>query len=211
MLTYTFSKREKFLIVLLVVVAIAVVWYKFVFLEAQNRIQQVDSQIANLQDEMIVGQSRSAQLANMQKKIDEFEQQGVAPIVVPKYDNTQSLMAFLNGAMAGTKDYNLSFDEPELAEEGMVHRVGTISFTTNTYQQARAVVQNIAHGPYPCTIKTLGIADKAKEGSSASTDASFQTNMEVDFLEKAPAGAKVGGDKQESAGQDLSKMSDWNK
>ena len=213
MLTYTFSTREKILLAVLAFAAVIIAWYQLVFVNLQNQMNEADSRLATVQDEMVVYQSQAASLNKMKSTVEEYQSAGVAPIIMPNYDNTQPLMAFLNGVLAGKPTFTMSFEDPELGDDGTVHRVGTINYTTGSYDEARQVAVNIAHGPYPCRIDALSFNDssKSKSGSSSSGGA-FTSSIQVTFYEK-PTGdfANKSSEKSEVKGQDLSKMSDWNK
>lgn len=213
MLTYTFSTREKVLLAILAFVAILIGWYQLVFVNIQNQVNTLNSEIAAAQDELTVNQSRATAMVGMKNTLKDYESKGYAPVHLPNYDNTQSLMAYLNGVLAASTDYNMSFDNPELSEDdGTVHRVGTISFGTGSYQEARAIAQNIARGPYPCQIDALQISDsKSQRGGSSGTGSAFTSSLQVTFFEKPTGNMTPKSEKETVKGQDLSKMSDWNK
>lgn len=192
MLTYTFSMREKVMLAVLAFVVIGILWYQFVFMNIQNQITTINAQIASAQDELVIAQSQAAALQQMQAKIDEYQAQGVKAITMPDFDNTQNLMAYLNSVLSGTRGYSMSFEDPTMSEEdNMVHRSGTITFSSTSYEEARSVVESIAHGPYPCHIDAMGIADSSVGStSSSSNDSPVTTNLQVTYLEK-PTGNMV--------------------
>ena len=212
MLTYTFSTREKVLLAVLAFVAVIIAWYQLVFVNIQNQMNDADSKIASVQNEMLVYQTQASSFATMKSTIEEYKNSGVAPIVMPNYDNTQPLMAFLNGVLAGKPGFEMSFEDPVLDEDGTVHRVGTINYGTASYEEAREVAVNIAHGPYPCRIDALAFTDTSKARSASTTGGVFSNAIQVTFFEKPTGdiGNKV-GESTGKKGQDLSKMKDWNK
>jgi len=212
MLTYTFSPREKVLLAVLAFVGVLVAWYQFVFVPFQNQISALDAEIATVQDEIVVSQSRAKALESMKSMVEEYRDKGIDPLLIPKYDNTKNLMAYLNGVLASSKGYSMTFDNPEISEDdGMVHRVGTITFDADSYDSARSIAQAIARGPYPCQVEALGITDGTVGGaSSGSTNGLVVSSMQVTFLEEAPEGTKLSTE-EDAGGQDLSVMSDWDK
>ena len=213
MLTYTFSTREKVLLALLAFAAVVIAWYQLVFVNLQNQMNEADSRIASVQDEMLTYQTQAASLSTMTAAVEEYQSAGLTPVIMPNYDNTQALMAFLNSVLAGKPGLTLSFEEPKVSDDGTVHRAGTINYDTGSYEEAREVVVNIAHGPYPCRIESLSIGDKSKgKSSSSSSGGAFSNAIQVTFFEK-PTGDIGSKDKgsSEKKGQDLSKLSDWNK
>ena len=212
MLTYTFSTREKVLLALLAFVAVIIAWYQLVFVNLQNQMNEAEGKIAAVQNEMLVYQTQSTSLSTMKSKVEEYKNAGLNPVVMPNYDNTKSLMAFLNGVLAGKPGFTMSWDEPVLDEDGTVHRVGTINYGTASYVEAREVAVNIAHGPYPCRIDALSFTDTTKVKTTSLMGSAYYNALQVTFFEK-PTGdiEKKDGGSTAQKGQDLSKMKDWNK
>lgn len=206
MLTYNFSTREKVMLAILAFVGIAVAWYQLVFLNIQNQISAIDSQIIEAQDQYTANRATVGQLQNMQRTIEEYQAQGLEAVLMPSFDNTQNLMAFLYGLLGSTQKYNMSFDTPELSDEdGTVHRTGTISFSVGSYAEARAIIESIAHGPYTCEVTSFGITDNTVKGEKA--DATVDGSLEVTFFEKATS--KASASKSEDSGvqgNDLSQV-----
>ncbi|MDO4806739.1 MAG: hypothetical protein Q4A07_05770 [Coriobacteriales bacterium] len=214
MLTYTFSPREKMMLAILAFVGILIAWYQFVFVNYQNQMSSLDSQIATVQEEILLNQSRAEAIKKMQTLVEEYEAQGIDPLILPSYDNTKSLMAYLNGVLASSTGYSMAFDNASVSEEdGMVHRTGTISFGADSYKSARSIAEAIARGPYPCQVTALGITDDSSQGTKRKeSEGTVTASLEVTFLEEVPEGTTVKSEEDGGVqGQDLSKLSDWDK
>ena len=216
MLTYTFSKREKVMLAVLAFVGLAILWYRLVFVSVQNRVSELEVQIGEAQNQLTVGQTQAMSISQMRASVDDFESQGYKPVYLPNYDNTQNLMAYLNAVLGSTREYSIEFDDPSISEEdGLVHRNGRISFGTNTYSDARSIMDAITHGSYPCKVNAFGIVDHTvatTKGNASTKNSPVSTNIELTFLEKPSANSDLSTKKDgEVKGQDLSKMSDWNK
>lgn len=210
MLSYTFSTREKIMLVVFGAALLIVAWYQFVFVNIQNQISSVDSQIATTEDQLMALQTRAANLEKMREIVAQYQEQGIEPTLLPQFDNTQSLMAYLHSVLGAAQSYDMSFDNPGLSEDdGTVHRSGAIRFDVGSYEEARKMAENIAHGPYPCQVDALSIgAKKSRKSSEASL---YTANMQVTFFENPPADSKVSAEKDSEGGQDLSVMMDWDK
>lgn len=213
MLTYTFTPREKVMLAVLAFVGILIAWYQFVFVRFQNQISALDAEIATVQEEIVLSQSRAAALQSMKTMVEEYRAKGIDPLLLPTYDNTKSLMAYLNGVLASSTDYSMSFDNPEISEDdGTVHRTGTITFNADSYKSARSIAEAIARGPYPCQVVALGITDNSvQKKETRSSEGLVVSSMQVTFLEEAPEGSELTTEENEPKGQDLSVMSDWDK
>ncbi len=211
MLNYTFSAREKILIFVLGTALIVVAWYRFVFSGIQGQISSVEAQSADVQNQITMYSTHSAELKKMREKVEEYKKQGKKPTILPEYDNTQSLMAYLN-SLLGATHYSISFEDPGYSkEDGMVHRSGTITFDAATYEQARSIAENIARGPYPCGIDALSIVEKgtSTSGGSSQSGAPVNATLEVTFFETLPEGMQMDAEESSSGGQDLTKLTSW--
>lgn len=206
MLKYSFSTREKLMLGMLVVIGVVFAWYQLFFVPTQNRIAELDAQIASTQDEIVMRQAHAASLESMQGAIAEYESKGFSPLFLPSFDNTQQLMAYLNGVLSVTSSYSMSFDAPVKSEDGTVHRSGSISFSVSDYASARSVVNSIARGPYPCEIDSLGITDKNAGSGSSGSSGAVSVNLQVTFLERISADTEIEEEpeEEENKGQDLS-------
>lgn len=213
MLTYTFSAREKFMLAILAFVGIAIAWYQFIFVNYQNQMNSLESELATVEEEILLSQSRAEALRTMKAKVEEYKAQGIDPMLLPAFDNTKSLMAYLNGVLSSSTGYSMSFDNPAVSEDdGSVHRVGTISYTADSYKSARSIAESIARGPYACQVTALSISDESSQATkSGKSSEAVSASLQVIFLEEAPEGMKLQTEDEGVQGQDLSKMSDWDK
>lgn len=196
MLTYTFSTREKVLIAILGFVAVGILWYRFVFINIQDQVARIDGRIAEAQTELANVQAQSAAVSKMQSAIKEYEKEGIKPVVLPDYDNTQNLMAYLNGVLGTTANYKITFEDAVKDEkDGSIHRTGKIIFGCDTYDEARSIVENIGHGPYPCQIDGFSIADKSvantKKNTSKNKNSMVNATVQVTYYERPTKETKV--------------------
>lgn len=209
MLTYTFSTREKVLIAVLGFVIVGILWYRFVFMNIQDQVARIDGQIATTQTELATLQAQSAAASKMQTAIAEYEKDGVKPVILPDYDNTQNLMAYLNGVLGSTENYGITFEDAVKDEEdGTIHRSGKITFGCDAYDEARSIVENIGHGPYPCHIDGFSIADKSvagvKKNSSKNKNSMVNAVVQVTYFERPTKDTKVKEKDETPEGNDWS-------
>ncbi len=214
MLSYTFSTREKVLIAVLVIGLVVVAWYQLVFLNVQNQMASIDTQITQTQKKLSEYQKQTADQKKMRDAIDAYESQGLEPVMLPEYDNTQNLMAYLHGVLALTKNYEMSFKNPTLSEEdNTVHRTGTVKYECDTYEQARKVAESVAHGPYTCQVDAMSIEAK-KSRKSGDVTVKYVTTLQVTFFENKPSDKsdkELDAEEDTAKGQDLSALTQMNK
>ena len=92
MLTYTFSKREKVLLVILAVILLAVVYYRFIFVAVNDQVDSLESQIAATEDQITVDTAKSLELKSMQAAIEDYQAAGRSQIVMPAYEDRKSVV-----------------------------------------------------------------------------------------------------------------------
>lgn len=172
MLSYTFSKREKVLLLVLALILIGLVWYMLVWQGTTNEKMRIDAEIAEAEAQTLVANNKVAKLATMQDAIAAQKKAGAKPASLPEYDNTTALMAELNKILGSTKDYRLAFDDLDFSSEGVVARGVTITFGCDSIEAGRAVMTQLESGPFACTIDSATI-------SSTSTADNRTTNARI--------------------------------
>ena len=199
MLKYTFSAREKVLLVILALIVVGLAWYQFVFVNVQNQISEIQSQTADAEDTVAVDQAKLVEMNKMQTAIKQYEAEGLKKTAMPSFDNTQNVMNQLNAILASTSNYALTFDDLDTTTEtGVVRRGVTLTFGCASYADAKAVLVNLSQGAYPCEIDSVSMVDNTANtttqsgivGSGSSTNAStsaFAVTAHVIFFEKADA------------------------
>lgn len=179
MLTYTFSKREKALLLVLALVLIGVAWYQFLFVPTQEQMQQIDSQIAEAQDEITVDAVKAQQIPTMQEEIARYQAEGIEPSVTPAYDNTQALMAELDTKLENAYVYLLEFDDVDTGDgsAGTIASRGlSLGFNCENYEAARDILLSLAHGDYSCSLDQYSIDDYSATTTQTSSTGIVSSN-----------------------------------
>lgn len=191
---YSFSRREKVLLVVLAVLAIAGLWYQFVFVSTQDTISRLNSQIASVQDQKATDAAKVGQTARMREEIERCKAAGIAPAEIPSYDNVQALMARLNGTLASTTGYNLKFEDVASGASGIVKRGVELSYGCGSYQEARVILNSLTYGAFPCSIDDFTLTDNGAKvlagtatrnvGSGSAGTAPYSVSAHLTFYEK---------------------------
>ena len=196
MLNYTFSKREKVLLLVLAAILVLLAWYLFVWQAAAAQRQAIDADIAEAQAQTIVANNRLASMDSMQSAIAERKAAGVAPVQLPDFDNTTALMAQLNTVLASTVDYKLTFDDLDRSAEGIVARGVTITFGCESIDAARNVMAQLEQGPFVCAVDASSIVStnaadnrnanaRVGVGTYRNVAAPYAVGLHAVFYEKA--------------------------
>ena len=178
MLSYTFSKREKVLLVVLALILVGVAWFMLVYQGTAREAASLDAQIANVQTEIAVSNGRAAQVEQMRREIEQRKEAGMQPSVVPDYDNLAPLMAELNRVLSGTSSYSMSFDEVDAASGGAyVMRGIEFTFENASFAQAEATVESLVFGPYACSVDSLDV--------NSTSNGAVTTTIHIVYRERA--------------------------
>ena len=214
MLTYTFSRREQALLLVLAIILLVLAWFVFVFQRTTDEINKIDGEIAVVDSQATVASAQVKRMHAMQDTIEKYKKAGVSPTPVPTFDNMTPLMTELNAIMGMTKAYTLTFDDldTETSDEYILRGV-TAAFNCDTMADAESVVRALAKGSFPCSIDSVTIADVSSgvlsRLMSAKDTSSVTASVHVTFFEKRPTTTVTtyGADKSGSSTATSSKTS----
>ena len=141
-----FTTREKVLLVILAVIVLALGYWKLILEPINTRVEQAQAAMAAEQDEIIVNTIRVSEKKRMEAELEEIFSSGEAK-PLPDYDNSAMLLVELHTVLASAKDYSLSFGTLTALEgDYIVERPVSLTFTTQTYEQARAILDALRGG-----------------------------------------------------------------
>ncbi len=194
MLQYTFSKREKVLMVILAVLLLAALWYVAVYKGCEENYRKAVTATQNAQLEFDTATVKAAKLKTMQAELDKIKASGTVQTVLPAYDNVQSLTAQLNAVLAQAENYTLSFDEPVAGDGGVMRRAVTLTFGCGSYETAKTVVTQLGHQSFRSLIDSVAIsqagASTVRSSSSivgtvsrGSSSSAYLVSMHLTFYE----------------------------
>ncbi len=107
--------------------------------------------------EIEAAQLRLEDKRRMERELEELFSAEVPPLSIADYDNLQPVMFELNSILASTADYSLSFSTVD-ASQTIVRRSISISFTTGTYESAKAVLQQLHDSAFRCMLDDVTIS-----------------------------------------------------
>lgn len=171
------SMREILMIVILSVILLGTVYYLFFYFPHNAEMYNLDNQIneadTQINDAMVKAANKKKMEAEL-KAIFEKPQDEITEIA--PYDNKEAVLTMLYGILSTTKDYSLSFQDPNVEADGTVRRHISMSFSTDTYEDAKEVLQQLSDCPWRCLISNLSITgdeDMLKSGVSVSVNITF--------------------------------------
>ena len=182
MMNYSFSSREKVLLIFLAIILVLVAWFVLVYQRTTNQIIDLDRQIAETQSQVAVTSTKVKQLENMEKTVEERKASGNFTAEIPMYDNMTALMAELDRTMQAANSYTVSFNELDReSASGYVLRGVQITFDCNSYDDAKSLVNALAKGKYPCSVNSIDLTSR-----NSRTDSGVTASVHVVYFEKLP-------------------------
>ena len=176
----TLNTREKTLLLILVILVLALGYFKLIFEPIQEQVADYQSLTAQEQAVLDEGLIRVAQMHAMEETVEEIKASGEGK-AIPAYDNSGKLMRELYRILADTKEYSLDFSKPVTQDDYIMLRPVSLSFQTATYAQARAIIDALCDSENVNQISDLTIY----EGQARDKN-SVQTDLVITFFEVAP-------------------------
>lgn len=172
MLTRSFTKQEKTLLLILVLVVLAALYMLLVHTPVENSLTELAAEKEDAELMLQVAQIRATQYNEMKAELEEiFAQPEDQITVMPPYDNTKALMVEFNHIF-GELEYDLTFSDV-VFEEGVAIRAVQFRFEAPSYAEARVIIDRLGHTGNRSIMNTLTIAptDKESQGSNINSRA----------------------------------------
>lgn len=168
------SAREKFLLVILIILAVYMAYYYMFYLPTKEKISYYKNEAVAVDDEIIVTEARMIKLARMEKELKDIKAGDASDVKeLPQYDNSRNVMNSLAGILENATQYDVSFSGVS-QEDGIVRRDIKLNYTCNSYDAVKAILLRIHDGDYRCLIKDLYITQNASVWS---------VNVEITYFE----------------------------
>ena len=159
----TLSTREIVMIVFLVILLSAVLYYMLFLTPLKEELASVESDISNVETLKESNISKLSQMNKMESELKELKEQNDIDDLsqVPVYDNSVEVVSALNLYLkVNSLSYNLDLETPEIAEDGTVRRVIDMTFQCQSYDDARDVINELTNSKWRCLVgSTIITAD----------------------------------------------------
>lgn len=157
-----FTQREKLLLVLLTVMVIAIGYFKLILEPINNNIENYQTMAANEQDQVLINQTLIQQKKQMEKELEALFENG-DPTPIPVYDNSVPLLRELHQILDATPDYSLNFSGTSAMDVSyLIRRPVSMTFRTQTYAQARQILNKLHNSDNVNAISDLSIQNSAR-------------------------------------------------
>lgn len=157
------TAREKFLLGVLLVVAVVSAYLALFYQPMTTKLAELDEQLGQTEDQLLESQIKVNQLEKMRAELAEMGAGGKSMIGLARYDNLQAVIVELNGILSKTSEYSLDFGTVDTSQQ-IVRRNIALNFSAGSYEQAKAVLKELHDCKYRCLLSTLSLNDEDQSG-----------------------------------------------
>ncbi len=144
MLMRSFNRREKIMLLVLVLVALVGLYVLAVHNPIKKELADLETEREEMELQRDVAQAIALRYNSMKSELEEiFAMPQDQITVMPLYDNAEALMVQLNHIL-GDLEYNLTFSEVTFQEK-VATRAVQFTFTAPSYEAARDIIQRLTH------------------------------------------------------------------
>ena len=181
MLNRRFSARERLLLLILILLFTATIYVVVVYNPTNTSIGEARSEYSVLETTRDYELIKAEELAAMRASLQKMEDSGVEFETIPVFDNISSVAPLLNNALRNASDYDLRF-MPVNFDGNFAVRSIEMMFTAANYAAAAGIVEELANGPYSCSISELSLTSKDNNDISI-TAGVVEISLTITFYE----------------------------
>lgn len=166
------TARELVLLGILAAVLLVSGYVMLFYLPVTAELDRLANETELCRAQLTAAQQRAEEKQRMERELEELFAQPEPPQGMPAYDNVQQVMFELNAILASAEEYALSFGTVD-AGESIVHRRISLSFTSGSYEQAKAVLQQLHGSVYRCMLDDLRLSLDSGQQDSVTVSGSI--------------------------------------
>lgn len=160
MLMRSFTRREKALLLLLVLVLLVGLYFLLIHRPVEASLAKLQTEKEDLELKTTVAETKLKLYRDMKQELDEiFALPADQLTVMPAYNNLEKLMVQFDNIFTGMEP-KLSFHDLRVSEDGVVTRPIDFEFEAPSYEQARAILTGLTHTGNRALLDGLSIQPK---------------------------------------------------
>lgn len=192
-LSRSFTKREKIMLVVLAIILVCGAYYLFVIQAIQNNNAANAAELETVQTEIDTQTGIALLKSRMDSELKSLGDEANLPLVAT-YDNVRAEIDELNAILKDATTYSLNFAQPTLSGE-TVRRTVSLTFTTPDYGSALELVRTLQACKYRCEITDFALTGKMLADGSVE---SVSGSLNVTFYETTDGATNLSGLVEES-------------
>lgn len=152
------TAREWILLGVLAVLALGCGYVMLFSMPMTERMEAAEEETAQYQEQVDAARLRTEEKHRMEQELEAIFQKNPNPVGLAQYDNVQPVMMELHAILSAASDYSLSFSTVDAENGAIVRRDIALSFSSGTYEEAKAILQNLQNSAYRCMLDTVNIS-----------------------------------------------------
>lgn len=170
-----FTRAEKILLVVLAVLLIALVYYRFVYVNINKSITSSNAEKQSIQTDLTVAQEKVALYQGMQDELDDVMGTDRASRI-ESYNNSKAETSFLSSILQSTKNYSIAFSD--VTRNGdLIRRSFTLQYSCNNYREAENIMSRLSQSQYRCLMTDVDCTIDSKGMTTIELVATFYETM----------------------------------
>lgn len=178
MMRREFSKRERILLLVLVVLILGLFYYLAVQKTIVATTKEAQLRIAEAESQLLIEEAKLEKLISMEAQLDEIKNNpDVSFAKIPDYDNIQLLMIELNNILAKSAGYNLNFSNVDFTQ-GLARRTINMSYQAQNYTIAKSILAELVNCKYKSLVGSIGLS-----GQDNLNNGAVSVQLDITFYE----------------------------
>ncbi|MCI9360416.1 MAG: hypothetical protein HFG65_05535 [Hungatella sp.] len=154
MISRKFTFQDNFLLAAAFTLLVAIVCYIFVGKPLFAKIEDARREQSAVEDELEIQKHMAERKDSMNLQMEQKPQKGKGELGA--YNNLTCEMKELGEILAEAKSYEFHFSQEEFSGN-IVRRDILVSFQTDSYEQAREILEAVENGKYRCLVKAIDL------------------------------------------------------
>ena len=156
LLTKEFTKRETVLIFALMIILVALLYYKFVDVPIKNAISEAQQEQTELLKTEETERAQAQKLQKLAETLEDAKADGANSQML-SYNGSSMEIAFLNEVLSKTDSYNLSFTNVTRTDD-QIRRNFSLTFSVYSYDATEEIFRELSASPYRMLIGDVNVS-----------------------------------------------------
>lgn len=154
MLMRSFTKREKIILLVLVIFLVIGFYFLMIHYPVTTRLEEIEAEKMNVEDQTTLAIAKGQVYVRMKNELNDIMALPLDKItVMPYYDNFQALTFYFNSIFEGVQP-DLRFSEPRISGK-IATRSLSFSFSTDDYATAKERLRQFTGTGYRCLLQNV--------------------------------------------------------
>ncbi len=188
LMTREFTSREKVLLIVLSLILVALLYYKFVDQPIRRDLEAATSEAETKSVELQLVESKLAVMRRMSNEMEDITAGGTAS-VMGSYNNSKEEMAILNDVLENTLQYSINFADVT-RDKDQIRRNFSLVFIVDSYEAMENIVKQLSESKCRCLVGDLQCTQGLKTNIESGY---FTVSATATFFETMVGGTEDAG------------------